>query len=485
MFNKAYLKLKSNNPRGIPDEYTYWSGDDSIADVSADNYFDMSQFQPKSDPRANLTDPADTGIYKVYVTGADGSHTILVSADMATQLLGTYKSEIVINSPYQLAPPIDSSKKYIIDGIIDFTGIGFNIVIPRTGFSYKGLGSEISLIKCDDDNYDLFVSEDGGSGTLFGEDCAIEVSGTNSKVYNLTDATGFNAFEFSGINYNNCTSLGEINGYRQGLEVNTGRFGGAPELTLSGAWDGYRISTSIALNMSNLTSLFKAGDGLVFSGRFVTDINCNLPSTGALIDFSESNIANDESLILDGAYVRREGVINASDTTLYPNIDHASVKSNWGNNTGLPNTQKYIKLVCSAEVATIVVAPSTYYPLLGTMTAVDSIQFDSPVNGQIRLLTGNGLYNIDGTIQVKGTAGDLVDVRVTKSTDGGSTFPTQINHIQLEIANLSGPNDFATYSLNFSASLKKNDRIRLETENVTAARNVTMGTESFLIVTEV
>ena len=55
----------------------------------------------------------------------------------------------------------------------------------------------------------------------------------------------------------------------------------------------------------------------------------------------------------------------------------------------------------------------------------------------------------------------------------------------LEIANLSGPNDFATHSINFSSSLKKNDRIRLEVENLTAARNVTMGTESFMIVTEV
>ena len=38
---------------------------------------------------------------------------------------------------------------------------------------------------------------------------------------------------------------------------------------------------------------------------------------------------------------------------------------------------------------------------------------------------------------------------------------------------------------NLTSSLKKNDRIRLEVENLTAARNVTMGIESFLIVTEV
>lgn len=486
MFNKARLKLKSNNPRGVPDEYTYWSGDDSIADVSASGYFDMSQFQPKSDPRANLTDPADTGIYKVYVSGADGYHTILVSSESATALLNSYSGEVVINNPQQLAEPIDPSKMYVIDGVIDLTGTGVSIEIPAGGMNIRGLGIGVSGLVSTEDNYTMFTSAAGGSGTIFGAQYYVTTSGTNSQVYDLTDATGFNAFEFNAVNYIDCTSLGEINGYRQGLEVGTGRLGGTPELTLSGSWGGgYRISTSIAFNMSNFTSLFKAGAGFVYGGRFITDMNCNMPATGALIDFAPSNITNDESLIIDGAYVQRLGVLDASDTTLYPNIDHTSVKSNWGNNTGLPNTQKYIKLVCTAETATTIAASSTYYPLAGTMTVQSAVQFDSPTNGQIRLLTGNGLYDISGTVQIKGTAGDLIDIRVTKSTDNGSTFPTVINHIQLEIANLAGPNDFATYSINFSNSLKKNDRIRIEVENNTAPRNVTMSTESFLIVTEV
>ena len=55
-----------------------------------------------------------------------------------------------------------------------------------------------------------------------------------------------NAFEFTRVNYINCTSLGDIYDYRQGLESGTGRFGGSPSLTLHGVWvGGYRITTSV------------------------------------------------------------------------------------------------------------------------------------------------------------------------------------------------------------------------------------------------
>lgn len=468
-FNHDKFKHIGYNHSGSPAVYSYVTND-SLSLVSKPGYF--------TDPRAEI----EVGDI-VFATCNDVSATCKAVSTSSVEVIDS-ANEILISNAYQFNEGIDPTKVYVINGIIDMTGV--SIEIPAGGMNMRGLGIGVSGLVNAEDSYTMFTSPVGGSGTIFGTQYYVTTSGTNSQVYDLTDATGFNAFEFNAVNYIDCTSLGEINGYRQGLEVGTGRLGGTPELTLSGSWGGgYRISTSIAFNMSDFTSLFKAGTGFVYGGRFITDINCNMPATGALIDFAEANITNDESLILDGAYVQRQGVLDASDSTLYPNIDHTSVKSNWGNNTGLPNTQKYIKTVCTAEVITNIASASTYYPLAGTMTVSNSVQFDSPANGQIRLLTGNGLYDISGTIQIKGTAGDSVDIQVTRSTDGGSTFPEVINHIGLEIANLSGPNDFATYSINFSSSLKKNDRIRLEVENLTAARNVTMGTESFLIVTEV
>ena len=136
----------------------------------------------------------------------------------------------------------------------------------------------------------------GGSGNVLIENVGLETSGTSSQLFALTDATGFNAIEMNKVNFNNCTSLGYLDGYRQGLENGTGRFGKTPELEFRSPWvGGYRITTSITRGLSNITSLFKAGAGFTFAGRVAIGMNCDLPATGAFIDFAESNIDNDDA----------------------------------------------------------------------------------------------------------------------------------------------------------------------------------------------
>lgn len=159
-------------------------------------------------------------------------------------------SEIIVSSPAQLSGDLRSDVIYLLDGVIDFTGTNYTITPPATGLTLKGLSFDVSGLKCTDDNYTLIESPVGGSGNLLGNDYFIEVSGANSQVYNLTDATGFSAFEFQRVNYNNCTSLGTITNYRQGLEDGTGRFGGTPTLTLAGTWlGGYKAVTTITRSL--------------------------------------------------------------------------------------------------------------------------------------------------------------------------------------------------------------------------------------------
>ena len=473
-FSQRHFERSTYQTRGIFNTYVYET-QDSSNEVLSDGYFLPCRFYGEDGWTGGTID-----------INCQDSNFIVEIGDGTLRVKSSYNSEVKVISPHQLQN-IDSTKMYVIDGIIDFTGTGLNIEIPSGGFSYRGTGIEVSGLICSDDNYTLFTSPVGGSGTIFGSSCYVTIDGANSKVNDLTDTTGFNAFEFDSVNWVDCTSLGEINGYRQGLEVGTGRLGGTPELTMSGTWaGGYRTSTSIAFNMDDMANgLFVAGTGLTIGGRFITDINCNLPASGALLDFSPVNINNEESLILDGCYITREGVLDAGDNTIYPNIDQTSIKSNWGGNTGIPNTQKYIKAKCSAEVETTISAISTYYPLLGVFSVDNQVQFDMPANGEFELLTGNGLYRIIGNVQIKGTNGDAVDLRVTLSDDGGSTFPTEINHIQLEIPNLAGSNDFATYSVNFVQSIKKGQRIRMEVRNTSSTNNLTMKQESFLTVSEV
>lgn len=385
---------------------------------------------------------------------------------------------VQVTTASDLSGTLDSAKLYLVTRAVDMGST--SITVPSGGLNIQGWGFDVSSLYTTEPSHTLFVS-DPTSGNLLMSNITITTSGASSQVFDLT-GTGVEALEFKSVNFIDCTSRGTVTDYRQGLDEGCGYIGGTPELTLDGAWNGYRISTSIALNMDNMTALFIAGGTLTMDGRFITDINCDLPATGALLDFAPGNINRDESLILDGCRVTRNGAIDPSDTTIYPNIDQASVKSSWSNNTGLPNTRRYIKGVCTSEVLTTISAIDTYTPLLGTITVSSESHFDEPANGEFRLLTGTADVNVIGDITIDGTSGDTIDLRVTKSTDDGATFPTEINHVRRVINNLAGADDVAFFSINFIATMNKNDRIRIEVENKTSSDNVTQVADSYIIV---
>lgn len=377
---------------------------------------------------------------------------------------------------------IDSTKNYFLDGIID---IGANtITVPATGLTITGYSFDLSGITTFTAGATIFSSPVGGSGNLLLENLYLQATGTGCKVFDLVDATGFNAWEFNKINYIGCTSLGTIESYRQGLEVGTGRFGGTPTLTFVGnSVGGFRISTSITRSISSLTGpLFAAGAGCVFNGRVITDMNVDLGTTAQLLDFAPANIANDESLIISGAYVARNGALDPTDSTICPNITASDTQCLWSDNTGLENTYKYAQQTISTEVTTNVAASATYYPLAGTWTLGEVSHFDSPANGQIRCLSGNEVYRISGNFVIDSGQNDLVGLRVTKSTDGGSTFPTEINHITRVINNIQGGRDVAYFQIDFLARLVDGDIIRIEVENYDNNTNITAEVDSYLTI---
>ena len=390
------------------------------------------------------------------------------------------------NAASILSGSLSSNKEYFIDGIIDLSGLSVNIEVPQGGLEIKGFSFDTSKLICSDSSYTLFTSPISGSGNLLLIDLGIEITGTGSEVYDLVSDTGFEAIEIARVNFNDCTSLGTLDNYRQGLESGTGRFGGTPELTFKGTWvGGYRIDTSIARAMSNFTALFKADAGFTFDGRFAIGLNCDLPTTGAFLDFSASNITNSESLELEGCRVTRNGVINAADTTIYPNIDHTSVKSLWFGNVGLPNTTKYIKSCITTEVTTSVASSGVYYPMLGTFTVGLVSHFDMPSNGEFRLLSGNGVYQVTGHLTLDSNANNIIDLRVMLSTDNGATFPTEVDHVRRQVNSLAGGRDVAFFPVNFLADIKANARIRFEVENATAANDITCELDSCISIIKV
>ena len=366
---------------------------------------------------------------------------------------------------------IDSTKEYFLDGIID---IGTTqITVPTTGISIKGYTFDLSGLTSSEDNYTMFISESPeiGSGNMLGSDYLITTSGTNSKVYEIYDATGFNAFEFQRVNYIGCSSLGDIHNYRQGLESGTGRFGGSPSLTLHGTWvGGFRITTSIVRSMSDTTTepLFKAGTAFVMNSRFLTDMNVDLGTLQPLLDFTPSNFTNPSTLQLKGCIVSRDGVIDSTDSNITPNMS----------NTDICSTQ------VTTQAATVISSVSTFYDINGTFTANNLQHFDSPSQGQLRHLGKDPIeFNVLADFNVESTANNVIAIRITKYDSSLATFSDFLPQLR-QVNSFVGGRDVAFFTISGSITLEQNDYIKFQVANETGTNNVTLEDNSFYTIQE-
>tara|TARA_R110000744_G_scaffold98401_2_gene190113 strand:- start:2195 stop:3514 length:1320 start_codon:yes stop_codon:yes gene_type:complete len=383
------------------------------------------------------------------------------------------------NKDTTLGGVIDSTKEYFLDGIIDMGTT--QITVPTTGMTMRGMSFDISGLTSTENSYTMFISESIaiGSGNLLGQDYHIDVSGTSSKVYELYDATGFNAIEFLRVNYNNCTSLGDIYDYRQGLESGTGRFGGSPSLTFHGLWvGGFRITTSITRSMSDTTTepLFKAGTLFQMNSRFLTDMNVDLGTLQPLLDFTNSNFSNTDTLQLQGMIVTRDGVVDATDSNITPNISETDLASQWKNNLGLHNTFVGGVSTVTVEVETVVTTIDTSYLLLGTQVASELVHFDAPSNGQLRLLGDIPTeYTVVFDFIIDGVANDNLDLELVKD-DGG--IVTVIQKQKRQVNALQGARDVAFFNGVFNVSLHNTDFLYWRIANRTGTGNCTLELDS-------
>ena len=386
-----------------------------------------------------------------------------------------------------LGGAIDSTKEYFVDGKIDTSG--FTITVPSTGLNISGYNFDVSGLFCNDDNYTMFVSDVGGSGNVIGKDYEISVTGLNSKVYDLTDATGFNAFEFSRINYIDCTSLGEITDYRQGLENGTGRFGGSPSLTLSGTWlGGYRVVTSIIRNVDPLTvaPIFVAGAGFSMLSRFATDVNVDLGALQSFTDFSPINFPNPSTLQFQEMILTRGGVLDPTDANITPNVTGEDLCSYWKDNVGLDNTYVGGTMTLISEVLTTVAAGSTWYDIEGVYLGAGLVHFSSNASGE---LIHDGIspreFEFTGSLLVEGSSNDSLSVRFNKWDASASAFTPLDYTIQTRTVNaLVGGRDVAIFNLDIGGVLDQGDYLKLEVRNNSGNNNVTLEISSFYRVQE-
>lgn len=376
---------------------------------------------------------------------------------------------------------IDSTKEYFLDGIID---IGTTqITVPTTGISLRGYSFDLSGLVSSEDNYTMFVSETPliGSGNVLMFDLLLTTSGANSKVYELYDSNGFHALEFARVNYIDCTSLGDLHNYRQGLESGTGRFGGSPSLTLHGTWlGGFRITTSIVRSLAGTMTapLFKAGTLFVMNSRFLTDINVDLPSLAPLLDFTAANFPNPSTLQLKGAIISRDGIFNASDTNIITNLSSSDLASDWDGNIGIPNTFVGGELNNTTEAQTNIVTQGVSVDLNGVFTASDLQHFDSPSNGTLRHIGINPReFVVSWDFLIDGKDNDNYEIFLMKIASIGAVVSVEYSQVRT-INNFQGGRDVGIFSGQTSIILNQNDVVLWQVANLLDNDNCTLEIDS-------
>ena len=467
MFNIQTFSPVGSQATAAPSIFTY-STTDTLFQVLAPNYFYGVSFNEGDIVRVEC---AEGSRVVKYVSGVFVNDSVLAN-------------RVIVTDSSQFAN-IDSTKEYFIDGIIDMTGV--SIVVPPGGINLKGYDFNVSGLVCDDDAYTMFVSESIaiGSGDVLGMDYSISVTGAASKVYELYDATGFNAFEFQRINYNNCTNLGDLYDYRQGLELGTGRFGGSPSLTLHGIWlGGFRITTSIVRSMSDTTTepLFKSGTLFQMNSRFLTDINCDLGNLQPFCDFVPLDFPNEGTVQFKGVIMTRDGVSNSDDTNITPNLTAADLACDWDGNIGMNNTFVGGTLTNTAEATTPISQVDEVYDMAGTWSASDLQHFDSPSSNVLRHLGSDPKdFRVSFNFVVESGRDDTIAIELVK-TDG--TTPTVEFKQTRVINNLQGSRDVAYFTGSFNIRLNKNDLVDWQVSNLTDTSNVTVELDSSWIIEE-
>lgn len=388
---------------------------------------------------------------------------------------------VQVTTASDLSGTLDSTKTYIVNGTVDMGST--SVAVPSGGLTLVGHHYNSSSLESSENSYTLFTG--ATAGNVFVSDLSLSASGTSSQVFDLTANTGFEAIEFTNVNFNDCTSLGELTGYRQGFESNTGRFGGSPALTFSGTWlGGYRITSSILRNATaGFGDLFIEGTTFTMGSRFLIELNVDLPAgTDGLCDFKASVFSSPALFQWDNCIVTRAGVFDRTDANYFPNLGATAIASAFSNNRGIANTYVGGRRSVTSETTTTITTINTPVVIAGTFDSTDLDHFDAPATNQLRNL-GRNDQEVRVTVigQVEGTSGEVLTVRVMHY-DASAASASEVVPQQRGVLSLVGSNDVALINIIGYAVLDTDDYLYLDVANNTSTNNVTLQTASFLLV---
>jgi len=367
-----------------------------------------------------------------------------------------------------LAGTLSSDALYFIDGNIDMGTQ--EIEVPIGGLAIAGDGFGVSGLYSTENNYTMFknaVAADAGDLFILGLE--FETSGTSSQVFDLDNNGNSNAVEMNVVNFNNCTSIGELDNYRQFLATNLGIFGCADGLTFTGVWaGGARIDTAIVRSFGSSGTVIKAGTGLTFGSRFNTNINMQIPVGAGGIDLAPSNIINDGDFQIIGAKFSGGG-------DYLPNIDGSDLKARITNTTFTTNTSgkrnTYVggQWSITGALTTTVASDNTLYKLAGTTTYSDLQWFTGAASNAFVFASElTTEVEVKGLVALTSTNNNVLGVTIRHWDDSASAYVD----LSSSAVTANGAGRAEGISLLAYAVLDQNDRIEVWVENQTGANDI-------------
>jgi hypothetical protein len=401
--------------------------------------------------------------------------------------LDATETQIIVNQASDLQGELDSTKVYVIDGLINMNNI--SIIVPPQGLALISSGGGafgVSGLFTNQSNYTLFSYDNSTySGDLFiSGGLEITLTGDNSTIYDLNNKGNFGAVETNEVNYNACSRIGVLDSYRQVLSQNVAIFGCDDGLEFKGVWaGGARLSTVIVRGFGENGTLFKKGEGLVFNSRFLTDANVDLGTNAVLLDFNESNFAFDSLLQLKEMTITRNGTFNNNNSGYLPNIDRSNIKSQFSENVGIKNT--FVGGVMTWDTDTN--TPLTFNVTAkgeGLTSYSDLQHFTSAGNNSLQFLgERERQFEINGQIVISNGANDQVEITVRKYINSTGLYE-DVRNIERKIINAAGAYDVAIYDIFSITSMNQFDVIEVWIRNKTDGSDAIIVTDSFLVASE-
>ena len=428
------------------------------------------------------------GDQRTAIRAGLNGNAALIDTNTANVLALTPASVIVVNSASDLSGTLVSDKVYLIDGSIDMGTQ--TITVPSTGLQISGYGIGVSKLLSTENSYTMFVDAASDAGTLFISELTIDVSGTSSQVFDLDNSGAGDAVEINSTNFENCTSIGTLDAFRQFLMVNVFWLSCDDGITFAGTWSGgASIRTFLVRNFDpgaagGTVFTGSTSPALTFASRFFCDGNIDTPSGATVYDFAASMFTNDADFeLITGQYTGAGTVVAVKS----PVVDNTSTKSRFRDNNGLVNTYVGGRWYIAAgnTAPTTIATVNTYVKAAGTTTEQDlqwtssagdnDLAYDSTETAEIQVA---GSVNVTA---VSGGADKNITITLRHWDNSASAYVDLPNAARGVSTSAGSYNNIAIIGY---ATMDTSDRIELWIENNTDAVNLTVEDGSLLSISE-